>query len=125
MMKDPTENSKISYGRSMRIGDLLLFYHSSSDLTGVYGIAKVSSKAHPDETALDKKDEHFDPKSTKENPIWYCVDISFVKKFSKPITLPEMKKDKKLSGIMVLKKGSRLSIQPVSENHFKHILSLR
>jgi predicted RNA-binding protein with PUA-like domain len=106
---------------NMKVGDLALFYHSSSEPTGVYGIAKVISKSHTDETALDKKDEHYDPKSTKENPIWMCVDMAFVKKFKEPVTLSEIKIDPKLEGIMVAQKGSRLSIQPVSEKHFKYI----
>src|SRR6266516_4146075 len=60
----------------MKVGDLVLFYHSSSDPTGIYGIVKVTSKPYPDRTALDKKDMHYDPKSTEENPIWMLVDVA-------------------------------------------------
>lgn len=105
----------------MKVGDLALFYHSSSDPTGVVGIAKISSKPYPDHTAFDKKDEHYDPKSTKEKPIWMMVDVAFVKKLKEPITLTELKADPKLEGMMVRQQGSRLSIQPVSEAHFTYI----
>ena len=108
--------------RDMQVGDLLFFYHSVSQPTGVYGIAKVVSKAHPDESQFDKKDEMtFDPKATKEKPIWYCVDVAFVEKFKHPVSLEAIKKDPKLEGMMVRVKGSRLSVQPVSQKHFEHI----
>lgn len=105
----------------MQMGDLVLFYHSNSDPNGVYGIAKIASKAHADETAFDKKSEYYDPKATKENPIWVCVDVAFLKKFKEPVTLGELKADPKLKGMLVQEKASRLSVQPVSEAHFKHI----
>lgn len=108
----------------MKVGDLCLFYHSSgtaNDPTGVYGIARVTSEPHADLTAFDKKDEHFDPKSTKEAPIWYVVDIEFKTKFKEPFTLARIKRDSKLEGIPVAAKGSRLSVQPVSATHFKYI----
>ena len=110
---------------SMTLGDLCLFYHSNGDKqnpTGVYGVAKVSSKPHPDLTAQDEKDEHYDPKSTKENPIWECVDISYVTHLKKCVSLSEIKLDSGLSGIMVAERGSRLSIQPVSKKHFEYIV---
>lgn len=109
---------------SMKIGDMALFYHSSTKTPGVYGVAKVTSVAHADESALNTKDEHYDPKSTKEKPIWECVDFAFVKKFPRAISLEEIKQDYKLEGIMVTQKGSRLSIQPVSRSHFERIVEL-
>jgi len=108
----------------MKVGDLALFYHSSSDEIGIVGVAKVCSKVHPDLSAFDKKNEHFDLKSTKEKPIWYCVDFKFVKKFRKIITLEEIKKDKVLSGMVVAKRGNRLSIMPVSDKEFKRVLEI-
>ena len=111
----------------MQNGDLALFYHSNGtdkEPTGVYGITKVSGKAHSDETQFDSKDEHFDPKATKENPIWQCVDMAFVQKFNRPVTLIELKRDSKLEGMAVRERGSRLSILPVSEKHFKRVLEL-
>ncbi len=108
----------------MSIGDLALFYHSNDKPSGVYGLAKVASKPHPDHTQFDPKDEHYDPKSTQENPQWICVDFSFVKKFKHPISLTELKADPKLDGMYVRRKGDRLSIQPVSKKHFEYILKL-
>ena len=108
--------------KDMSVGDLCLFYHSTSKPSGVYGLAKVSSKPHTDETQFDKKDEHYDPKATKEKPIWYCVDISFLEAFKSPISLDQIKFDTNLDGMMVRAQGSRLSIQPVEENHFKYIV---
>ncbi len=110
--------------RDMAVGDQVLFYHSSSEPTGVYGLAKVVASAHVDETQFDKKDEHYDPKATRGKPIWQCVDVAFVRKFAEPIALSTLKLDPKLSGMVVLQKGSRLSIQPVSKTHFEHIIAL-
>lgn len=105
----------------MKAGDLCLFYHSNAEPTGVYGIAKVASAPHADETALDKKDDHFDPKSTKENPIWMCVDVAFVKKLKHPVPLAQMRSDPHLRGMLLLSPGSRLSVMPVSKQHFDYI----
>ena len=107
--------------RDMSLGDLVLFYHSSSDPTGIFGIAKVVKSAHPDESQFNKKDEHYDPKATREKPIWQCVDVAFVEKWKEPVTLLRMRLDPKLDGMVLLQRGSRLSIQPVSEKHFLHV----
>lgn len=109
---------------SMKVGDLALFHHSSTKIPGVYGIAKVVSAPHPDMSAFDKKDEHYDPKSIKEKPTWICVDFAFVEKFPRLVSLEEIKRDSKLGGIMVAQVGSRLSIQPVSKSHFERIVDL-
>lgn len=120
----------------MQVGDLALFYHSNSKPIGVYGIAKVVSEAHEDITARDKTDEHFDKRSldlylvAKKNkeefkPIWMLVDFAFVKKFEEPFMLSELKNDPKTKDMMVCQKGSRLSIQPVSEKHFEYIIKSR
>ncbi len=105
----------------MKKGDLALFYHSSSKPNGVYGIAKVVAEAHADDTQFDRKDDHYDSASKKEEPRWVCVDIGFVRKFKEPVSLEEIKYDPNLEGMMVRQQGSRLSVQPVSENHFKYI----
>ena len=112
---------------SMNVGDLVLIYHSNgtpSAPAGVYGLAKVVSRPHADETQFDKKDDHYDPKATREKPNWYCVDVAFVEKFKHPVTLSEIKFEPKLSGIVVAQRGSRLSVQPVSEKHFNEIIAL-
>lgn len=112
----------------MKKGDLALFYHSSStskDIpNGVYGVAKVMSNPYADPSAFDSKNEHYDPKSKKAEPTWILVDFGFVEKFKNPITLAVIKNDPKLDGMMVRQKGSRLSIQPVTEKHFKYIVTL-
>ncbi len=109
---------------SMTVGDLALFYHSNGSPSGVYGVAQVASVPHIDQGALDRNDEHYDPKSTKDKPIWECVDFAFVEKLAYPVSLETIKKDKNLAEMIVTKKGSRLSIQPVLEKHFRYILTL-
>ena len=108
----------------MHVGDGVLYYHSSGKDNGVYGVAKVASKPYPDPTQFDVKSEYYDPKATKEKPIWFLVDMGFVKKFKEPVLLKEIKIDPKLEGMVVRNRGSRLSIQPVSEKHFTYILDL-
>lgn len=97
----------------MKVGDLILFYHSASDPTGVYGVAKVVSAPHPDETAKDPKDEHYDPKRE-----WVAVDVAYVSKLDRPISLTEIKADKDLRHMLVARPGQRLSVMPVEEGHF-------
>ncbi len=109
---------------TVKVGDLCLIYHSSSEPTGVSGIAEVVGAPHADATAFDKKDEHYDPKSTKENPIWFSVPVAFSEKFKKIVTLHAIKFDPNLAGIAVAQRGSRLSVLPVSKKHFEYILKL-
>ncbi len=108
----------------MKLGDLMLFYHSGANPPAVAGIAEVASTPYPDSTALDPKDDHYDPKSTKENPIWMQVDVKFKEKLLEPVSLNRIKQDPALAGIMVSQKGSRLSVQPVSQAHFDHIVEI-
>lgn len=103
----------------MQVGDLCLFYHTGEE-KGVYGIAKVVSRPYADPTQFDKKSHWFEPKASKENPIWMLVDIAFVKKFKEPVSIREMKSDPTLSG-MILFRAPRLSIQPLSPAHFEYI----
>jgi predicted RNA-binding protein with PUA-like domain len=107
----------------MREGDLILFYHSGKN-PSVVGIARVVKEGYPDDTAWDKQSEHFDPKSTPENPIWYRVDIQFKNKFSRPFSLKELRKINGLEDMVLLKKGMRLSVQPVTREEFDIITSL-
>ncbi|QDU60378.1 EVE domain protein [Planctomycetes bacterium Pan216] len=108
----------------MSIGDEVLFYHSNADPPGVAGIAKVASKAYPDHTAWDKKNKHFDKRSTPENPVWLMVDVEFVEKFPHLVSLPEIKEEEALAEMMVTKRGMRLSVQPVDGAHFRKIRSM-
>jgi predicted RNA-binding protein with PUA-like domain len=108
----------------MKVGDLVLFYHSGGEEPGVGGIAKVCSKPHPDLTALDKRSDYFDPKATKDNQIWMMVDIAFVRKFPRLVTLKELRADKRLKSMPLLRPGQRLSVQPVPAEHFEIVTSL-
>jgi predicted RNA-binding protein with PUA-like domain len=107
----------------MRVGDLCLFYHSSCKVTGVYGIAKVASRAYPDATQFDTKSDYYDKRSTAEDPLWMLVDIAFERKLQRPVTAEEMKKDAALKN-MTLWRIPRLSIHAVEEKDFKHVVSL-
>ncbi len=109
---------------NMQVGDTVLLYHSNADPSGVAGIATVSSKAIPDPTQFDKKSEYYDPKALREKPIWFCVEVKFTTKFNSFIPLETLKQDAQLSEMMVIKRGSRLSIQPVSPAEFEHIHQL-
>ena len=80
----------------MKVGDLILFYHSNAKPSGVVGIAKVSSEPYPDFTAFDPKEKHYDPKSKKDDPTWMMVDVSFVKKFEQILPLQDLKKMKEI-----------------------------
>lgn len=108
----------------MKIGDKVLFYHSNTKPMGIVGLAEVSKEAYPDHTAWDPDSDHPDPRSTPENPIWMMVDVSFVEKFPRTITLQELKETPEFSDMLVCKRGQRLSIQPVEEKHFEGILGL-
>lgn len=105
----------------MRTGDLVLFYHSNADPSGVAGIAKICKEGYPDSTAWDPKDKHYDPKSPPVKPLWFMVDMAFVEKFPHFVSLESLRKNPKLKEMMVLQRGSRLSVQPVSETHFEII----
>lgn len=108
----------------MQVGDPILFYHSNGNPSGIAGIAKVCKTAHPDITALDPKSPYFDPRSTQENPIWMLVDVAFVKKNPRLISLGELKTHPELKEMLLLKKGTRLSIQPVTSAEFQFITTL-
>jgi predicted RNA-binding protein with PUA-like domain len=105
----------------MKVNDLVLFYHSSCEIPGVAGIAKVSKASHPDPTQFDSKSDYFDPKSTKENPRWFMVEVEFVEKLDNIFTLSEIKNTTELKNMMVVQKGSRLSINPITEEEFLYI----
>jgi predicted RNA-binding protein with PUA-like domain len=113
-----------NFMRQMSVGDKVLFYHSSCEVVGVYGTAKVVAKAHADGSQFNKKDSHYDQKATKEKPIWECVDVGFVKKFKEAISLVEIKGEKELKGMVLVQPGSRLSVQPVTKAQFEHILAM-
>ena len=113
-----------NFMRQMAVGDLALFHHSSADPSGVAGLMKVVTKAHPDVTQFDRKGPYFDPKATKAKPIWECVDVGFVRKFKRLIPLEELRGLKALQKMVLLQRGSRLSVQPVTKKEFDAILKL-
>lgn len=107
----------------MRIGDLGFFYHSGK-LPEIAGIVKVVKESYPDHTAQDPENDHYDPSATPENPRWYMVDVQLVKVFHPTIPRNLLRLQHDLSGMELLKVGSRLSIQPVSQEHFNNIIRL-
>ncbi|MBX3330421.1 MAG: EVE domain-containing protein [Nitrospira sp.] len=113
-----------NFMRSMAVGDHVLFYHSSADPPTVVGIAEIVKTAYSDPTQFDKKDKHYDPESKPSEPRWDMVDIRYVRKFARALTLDELRKHSKLKGMVLLRKGSRLSVQPVTQLEWKHITSL-
>jgi predicted RNA-binding protein with PUA-like domain len=106
---------------AMRVGDGVLFYHSSCAEPGVVGIARVASTPYPDPTQFDRKSPYFDAASKAEAPRWLLVDVQVLEK-TRNLTLPELRADPALQDLLVLKKGNRLSITPVEPRHWKHIL---
>ncbi len=113
-----------NFMREMRKGDRVFFYHSSTEPAGIVGIAEVVREAYPDHTALDPKDDHYDPKSTPGNPIWEMVDIRLVREFKGVIALEELRGVAGLESMELLRKGSRLSVQPVKPEEWKIVLKL-
>lgn len=108
----------------MQVGDLILFYHSSCEIPGVAGIAKVGSKPYADVTQFDSKSEYFDPKATKEEPRWFLVDVTFEEDLKALVSLEEMKKHEELAHMRLLQRGNRLSILPVTREEFLFIKKL-
>lgn len=109
---------------SIKKGDLVFFYHSNSEPTGIAGIAEVVKEGYPDHTAFDENDHHYDPKSNKKNPTWYMVDIKHKETFKEILTLEKLRTISALKNMVLLQKGSRLSVQPVSEAEWKAILKV-
>ena len=110
--------------KDMQVGDAVLFYHSLAKPPGIAGLAEVSGQARPDPTATNPKSKYYDPKATKQNPHWYCVEVTFKKVFKNFISIDHLKKEQKLKSMLVLKKGQRLSIMPVQKTEFDHIIKL-
>ena len=108
---------------AMKIGDGVLFYHSSCPEPGIAGLAKVSSAPYPDETQFDPKGKYFDPKSTRDAPRWVLVDVTLWKK-TRLVPLAEMREQKPLAKMVTLQRGNRLSITPVTPAEWKHIAKL-
>ena len=108
----------------MKVGDRVLVYHSSTEDRAVVGTATIVREAYPDPTAWDKKDDHFDAGSTPENPRWFMVDLRLEQIFKQPVTLEKLKGVAALKQMELLRKGSRLSVQPVRKGEFEAVLTL-
>jgi predicted RNA-binding protein with PUA-like domain len=105
-------------------GDGVLFYASNADPSGVSGLAEVVRGGYPDPYQFKKEHKYFDPKAKRDQPIWFAVDIEFVEKFAEVVALAELKATKKLEDMMVVKRGARLSVQPVGKKEFEVVRAL-
>ena len=105
-------------------GDLILFYHSNADPTGVYGVAEVASEAHPDSAQFDRRSHYHDPDSDRDDPTWWCVDVRHVETFPRPVTRDELRTTPGLAEMLVLQRGMRLSITPVTRREFEIVRRL-
>jgi predicted RNA-binding protein with PUA-like domain len=108
----------------IKVGDKGFFYHSSCTPPGIVGTVSVVKPGYPDFTAWDRKSSHYDPKSTKEKPIWYMVDVKFVQKFPRIITLDDLKAHPQLKNMTVLRRGNRLSVTEVTEDEWDVIVGM-
>ena len=109
---------------AMKKGDRCFFYHSNAEPSGIAGICEVVREGYPDHTAFDKQDPHYDPKSTPDAPTWYMVDVKAVRAFPRLISLAELRAARALQRMVLLQKGSRLSVQPVTPKEWETICAL-
>jgi predicted RNA-binding protein with PUA-like domain len=107
------------------LGDRVFFYHSVAKPLAIMGIVQVVKEAYPDTFAFDPKSDYYDPKSSPENPRWVMVDLQFESAFTPPITLDELKQISGLEEMMLLRKGSRLSVQPVTAQEWEIVCNIR
>ncbi len=110
--------------KSMEVGDGVLFYHSNAKPPGIAGVARVCRTAYPDFTQYDSDSKYFDPRATTEKPWWYMVDIEFVSRFPREIPLPLLRTLPEIAGMALLKRGQRLSVQPVSDEEWEFLVDL-
>ena len=109
---------------AMKKGDLALFYHSNAEPSAVAGVVEVVREAYPDESAWDRQSDYHDPKASPDNPIWSMVDVKLVEIFSREVPLDELRGVKALAGMELLRRGSRLSVHPITPAEFRTIQSL-
>ena len=108
----------------MKVGDGVLFYHSNVKPMCIAGLAAVASEPYADPTAFDRKDKHFDPKSKADEPTWMLVDLAHVETFEAPLTRDALAAEPALADMMLLRRGSRLSVQPVTASEYKAVLKM-
>ena len=109
---------------AMKPGDRVFFYHSNAEPPGIAGIAEITGPGYPDPSQFDSRDVHYDPAAKKDKPVWFCVELKFIKKFPKLISLDELKKTKGLEKMLVLQRGQRLSVQPVTAKEWEIVNGL-
>ena len=108
----------------MKIGDMVLFYHSNTEPNAVVGVCEVVKEAYPDHTQFDPKHVHYDPKADKKNPTWFMVDIKLEKKFKKQVTLEVIKAYPKLAKMRLVQRGNRLSVMPITKGEYEEIIRM-
>lgn len=113
-----------NYLRAMAPGDSVLFYHSNEEPVGVAGLAEVKRVAYPDPSQFDAKSEFYDPRATVASPRWFCPDIVYVDAFAAVVPLAVLRAERRLADMVLLKRGTRLSVQPVTGEQFKAIVRL-
>jgi len=113
-----------NYLRAMKVGDPVLFYHSNADPPAVVGVAEVVREAYPDPTAFDRSHKHFDPRSKPEKPLWDMVDIGLIRVFARPLPLDVLRREPGLKKMELLRRGSRLSVQPVRDREWNIIVKM-
>lgn len=113
-----------NYMRTAQVGDIVLFYHSNCNEPGIAGLAKVSQVAFPDPTQFDAKSDYFDAKAERTQPRWFCIEVSFYKKFKKHVSLDQLRAERALQTMPIMRAGNRLSVTPVTATEFKMIQKL-
>lgn len=112
-----------NFMKSMKVGDLGFFYHSGKN-PEIIGVVEIVKEAYPDHTAWDMFNQHFDSKSTPEKPLWFMVDVKLVEEFKEPISRKQLSSAMELAGMELMRRGSRLSVQPVEKQHFDYIMKI-
>ncbi len=110
--------------KDMKVGDEFIFYHSNAEPSCAAGLGRITRVGVPDPTALSKKSDYYDAKATVDNPIWFCVEVEFLEKFAQFQSLDDLRRVKALSNMLLLKRGQRLSVQPVTSDEFRAICKL-
>lgn len=113
-----------NYIREMRPGDVFIYYHSNGNPSGAAGVGKVASAPYVDPTQFNKKSMYFERRATKDAPVWLTVRVRYMHKFSRVISLAEIARSKKLKGILVAKRGQRLSVMPLTHEHFEELVRM-
>ena len=108
----------------IKVGDGVLFYHSSCAEPAIVGLAEVVRGGYPDHTAQDPRSDHYDPKASPDHPIWYMVDVQFRARLPQPLTRDDLRNHLVLAGMLVLQRGSRLSVQPVTADEWRAVMAL-